>query len=97
MSHSNYEVWLSNKRCLLIVGSHSEVAVRVALTWARQIGRCDQTSLCVSVKVAVCWEDGLGSRGRRGGGTACPVLVPEGAELFAVLDDPALRGSIVGS
>ena len=33
MSHSNYEVWLNNKRCLLIVGSHSKWRHGCALTW----------------------------------------------------------------
>ena len=58
---------------------------------ARSVGVL--TGLRVSLKVAVCWEDGLGKPWVVGVvGTASPLLVAEGAELFAVLDNPAFEG-----
>jgi hypothetical protein len=61
--------------------------------FARSVGVV--TGLRVSVKVAVCWEDGVGRPWIVGvASTASPLLVSEGAELFAVLDDPAVEGVV---
>jgi len=44
------------------------------------------------MKVAVCWEDGVGRPWVVGvGADSSPVLVADGPELFAVLDNPALE------
>jgi hypothetical protein len=68
-----------------------EVAARVALTSVAPDRSVLSLPSCL-MKVAVCWEDGVGRPWVVGvGADSSPVLVADGPELFAVLDNPALE------